>query len=64
MAKSVLILDEINLLKNNEELKNKSLQENLYEILQSLVVKKAISLEELSTLNSKAVAKLTYNKKQ
>lgn len=63
MAKTVLTLDEINLLLNSEEPKNTELYGNLYFVLYSLQTKKAVSLEQLAGINDKAQAALTYNKK-
>lgn len=62
MSKTVLALDDINLLKNSEEPKNIDLYGNLYQILCNLQNPKAVSLEQLSELDSKGIAALTYNK--
>lgn len=63
MSKSVLTLDDINLLINSEEPKNIDLYGNLYTVLCNIRNLKAVSLEQLPTLNNKAKAALTYNKK-
>lgn len=63
MSKTVLTLDEINLLKNSEELKNTELYGNLYQVIYSLQNPKAVSLEDLPDLNNKAIGALTHNKK-
>lgn len=62
MSKTILTLDEINLLKHSEEPKKEDLYGNLYKILYELKNPKAITLENLH-LNSKGEAALTYNKK-
>lgn len=62
MSKTILTLDEINLLKHSEEPKKEDLYGNLYKILCELKNPKAITLENLH-LNSKGEAALTYNKK-
>ena len=63
MSKTVLTLDEINLLKNSEEIKNIKLYGNLFSVLKNLHNPKALSLEQLPNLDDKARAALTYNKK-
>lgn len=63
MGRSVLSLDDINLLKNSEEPKNAELYGNLYKILCNLDKPKAVTLEQLPDLDDLAKAALTYNKK-
>lgn len=63
MTKSILSRDEITLFKHSEELKNTELYGNLYDILSNFDGHKAVSIEDLSNLNTKAIAALTYNKK-
>lgn len=63
LSKSVLTLDDINLLKNSEEPKNTELYGNLYQVLCSLTNSKAVTIEQLSLLDDKGKAALTYNKK-
>lgn len=63
MAKSVLTLDEINLLKNSEEPKNTELYGNLYKVICQLDNPRAVSLEQLQKLDDTGMAALTYNKK-
>lgn len=63
MAKSVLTLDEINLLKNSEEPQNTELYGNLYEVICQLDNPRAVSLEQLQKLDNTGIAALTYNKK-
>lgn len=63
MLKTVLTLDEINLLRESEEPKKEEFYGNLYDILCSLKNPKAISLAEMPLLNEKGVSALTYNKK-
>lgn len=63
MSKTVLTIDDINLLKNSEEPKNTELYGNLYDVLCTLQNPKAVSLEQLQNLNGKGIAALTYNKK-
>lgn len=63
MAKTVLSLDDINLLKNSEEIKNKELYGNLYEVLCNIEKPKAVTLEQLQGIDNLSKAALTYNKK-
>ena len=44
MAKAILTLDEINLLRHSEEPKNTHLYGNLYEILEKLENSKAVTM--------------------
>lgn len=62
MSKTILTLDEVNLLLNSEEPKNKELYGNLYDILSQLNPRKALSEEYFKLLDSDAVSALTYNK--
>lgn len=62
MAKSVLVLDEINLFKRSEEIKNSELYGNLYEVLCQSDFHKAVSIDQLP-LDEKGKAAVTYNKK-
>lgn len=61
-TRSVLSLDEINLLRNSEEPKNEQLYGNLYNVLNSLNSHKALALDEMDSLNDVGKAALTYNK--
>lgn len=63
MAKTVLTLDEINLLKNSEEPKDENLYGNLYAVIFNLKDPKAISLESMPNLNNMSKAALTRNKR-
>lgn len=65
ISKSILSRDEISLLLNSEEPKNKSLYGNLFSVLSNIKNLKAVSLEHLDKLNldTYARAALTYNKK-
>ena len=63
MAKSVLNLDEINLLKHSEEPKNQNLYGNLYNVLNQINPKKAVSLDQLYGLDRLGIAAITHNKK-
>lgn len=63
MPKSVLTLDDINLLLYSEEPKNTKLYGNLYEILCNLHSSKAVSLEQIPNIDKLAIAAITYNKK-
>lgn len=63
MAKTVLTLDEINLLKNSEEPKDENLYGNLYTVICNLKNPKAISLECMPSLNNIGRVALTRNKK-
>lgn len=63
MPKTVLNLIEINLLLNSEEPKNTELYGNLYFVLSGLNKLKAISLDDMPTLDTKARNALSYNKK-
>lgn len=65
LSKSILSRDEISLLLNSEEPKNKMLYGNLFHVLSSIKNLKAVSLEQLDKLNldTHARAALTYNKK-
>lgn len=63
MSKTVLNLIEINLLLNSEEPKNTELYGNLYFVLSELNKLKAVSLDDLPTLDTKARNALSYNKK-
>ena len=63
MRKTVLTLDEINLLKNSEEPKNTQLYGNLYENIVNLSKFKAVSIEDMPFLDELGVASLTINKK-
>ena len=63
MAKAILTLDEINLLRHSEEPKNTHLYGNLYEILEKLENSKAVTMGMMPDLNEAGVAALTYNKK-
>lgn len=62
MANTILTLDEINLLKHSEELKNQQVYGNLYQVLMDLQNPKAVSLEQLLGLDDTAKGALTYNK--
>ncbi len=62
-TKSILSRDEISLLINSEETKNTELYGNLYSILSNLQNMKAVTLEQLASIDTKAKAALTYNKK-
>jgi len=62
-TKSILSRDEISLLINSEEPKNIELYGNLYSVIRSLQNIKAVSLEQLTDIDNKAIAALTYNKK-
>ncbi len=62
MSKSVLTLDEINLLKYSEEPKNQQIYGNLYKVLTEADLHKAVSLEQLPFLNELGMASITYNK--
>lgn len=62
-TKSILSRDEISLLINSEETKNIELYGNLYSILSNLQNIKAVTLEQLTSIDTKAKAALTYNKK-
>lgn len=61
--KSILSRDEISLLLNSEEPKNIKLYGNLYSVLCDLQNLKAVTLEQLSEIDNRAKAALTYNKK-
>lgn len=61
MRKTVLTLDEINLLKNSEEPKNTQLYGNLYENIVNLSKFKAVSIEDMPFLDELGVASLTIN---
>ena len=63
MGKTVLTLDEINLLKNSEELKDTNLYGNLYDCILKLQNPKATSLESIPNLDDLGRAALTINKK-
>lgn len=67
MAKAVLTLIEINLLLNSEEPQNIELYGNLFFNLTNLETDtkklKAVSLDQLPLLDNKAIAALTYNKR-
>lgn len=63
MSKTVLTLDEINLLKHSEEPKNIELYGNLYNVINNLKNPKAISLENLPDLNDLGKSAITINKK-
>ena len=63
MAKAILTLDEINLLRHSEEPKNTKLYGNLYETLNNLKNTKAVTLGMIPELDEAGVAALTYNKK-
>ena len=63
MAKAILTLDEINLLRHSEEPKNIKLYGNLYETLNNLRNTKAVTLGMIPDLDEAGVAALTYNKK-
>lgn len=63
MAKAILTLDEINLLRHSEEPKNIKLYGNLYETLNNLGNTKAVTLGMIPDLDEAGVAALTYNKK-
>lgn len=62
ISKSILSLDEINLLRYSEEPKNTQLYGNLLEAINTMEHCKAVELEELIALNDIARAALTYNK--
>lgn len=62
MSKSILTLDEINLLKQSEEPKDSSIYGNLFDVLNSLKYSKAVTLNDLYDLNEKAKNSLIYNK--
>lgn len=61
MAKAILTLDEINLLRYSEEPKNIKLYGNLYETLNNLRNTKAATLGMIPDLDEAGVAALTYN---
>lgn len=63
MSKAALTLDEINLLLNSEEPKNKKLYGNLYDILYELKPTKALTDEQVKCFDNIAMSALTYNKK-
>lgn len=63
ITKSILSIDEVNLLLNSEEPKNTGLYGNLYEVLSKIDNRKAITIEELSELDQTAKGALSYNKK-
>ena len=63
ITKSILSIDEVNLLLNSEEPKNTGLYGNLYEVLNKIDNRKAITIEELSELDQTAKGALSYNKK-
>lgn len=67
MAKAVLTLIEINLLLNSEEPQNTKLYGNLFFCLTNLETEtkklKAVSLDQLPLVDNKAIAALTYNKR-
>lgn len=63
MADTILTLVEINLLLNSEEPKNTQLYGNLYSVLQNIKNPKAVSLESLPVLDTKARNALLRNKK-
>ena len=63
ITKSILSIDEVNLLLNSDEPKNTELYGNLYEVLSKIDNRKAITIEELSELDQTAKGALSYNKK-
>ena len=65
LTKSILSRDEISLLLNSEETKNKSLYGNLFDVLNAIKNMKAVTISDLQNLDidKTAIAALTYNKK-
>ncbi len=63
MSKTILNLIEINLLLNSEEPKNIDLYGNLYSVLSQLQKLKAVSIDDLSNLDNKAINVLLHSKK-
>ena len=65
LTKSILSRDEISLLLNSEETKNKSLYGNLFDVLNAIKNMKAVAISDLQNLDidKTAIAALTYNKK-
>lgn len=62
MPTNTITLDEINLLKNSEEIKDINLYGNLYEIISTNDFNKGLQISSIKGLNDKAKNALYYNK--
>ena len=62
MPTNTITLDEINLLKNSEEIKDINLYGNLYNIISTNNFNKGLQISSIKGLNDKAKNALYYNK--